>query len=160
VQVNSSQWYVRWFLWNCMVLDRWWNSEYVPMRARRAMEHGTDLCTFFRTILLGTVVAALNLGIWLYMVGVFLVAPFLLFNVTTVAMSVAVVLGIVAAIFALATAVVFAVSATQWLGRKARVAAHDAPSAAPSFLQVFGRYLVGIKQRFCPTITIQEKRHD
>ena len=52
--LDESQWHVRWFRWNQRVLDRF---------AHRDEDHsydrtykGTDLCTYMRTIVLGTMV--------------------------------------------------------------------------------------------------------
>lgn len=160
MQVNSDQWYVRWFLWNCRIVDKWINLHRPSQRVERAMSQGTNLCTFFRTILLGTLVALLSLAVWAWVAFVLLVAPFLLFNMTTVAMSVALFVAVLVAAMLLAAAVVGAPDAIRWVARKTSNAVKDAPQHAPTFLQVFGRYLVGVKQRFCPTITIREKNND
>lgn len=160
MQVNSDQWYVRWFLWNCRIMDQCLNSDRPHTRADRALRRGTDLCTFFRTILVGSLIVLANLGLWLYVLGVFFVAPFLLFNVTTVAMTVGFLVTVVTCAFAAVAAVVATPGAVKWVAGKTRSAVEAAPDATPSFLQVCYRYLVGIKQRFCPTITIREKNHD
>ncbi len=124
------------------------------------MSRGTNLCTFFRTILLGTVVVLLNLAVWAWVAFVMLVAPFLLFNVTTVAMSLAFIVGVVVAAALGATAILGAPDAIRWVARKTSSAVKEAPERAPTFLQVFGRYLMGVKQRFCPTITIKDNNND
>ena len=160
MQVNSNQWYVRWFLWNCRIMDQFLNSDRPYTRAHRALERGTDLCTFFRTILVGSLIVLLSLSLYLYIVGVFFVAPFLLFNITTVAMTFGFVVAVIAGAFALVVVVMATPEAAKWAVRKTRSAVEAAPHKAPSFLQVCYRYLVGIKQRFCPTITIREKNHD
>ena len=160
MQVNSDQWYVKWFLWNCNILDRWLNPGYASRRVERAMNKGTDLCTFFRTILLGTLVVLLNLAVWAWVAFVMLVMPFLLFNVTTVAMTVGLFVVLFAAAMLVATAVVGAPEAIRWVARKTSSAVKKAPQRAPTFLQVFGRYLIGVKQRFCPTITIKDNNND
>ncbi len=159
MQLNSDQWYVKWFLWNCRILDQWLNPGHASRRVERAMNKGTDLCTFFRTILLGTVVALLNLAVWAWVVFVLLVAPFLLFNVTTVAMSLVFIVGVLVASGSVATAVMGAPAAIRWVARKTSSAVKEAPQRAPTFLQVFGRYLKGVKQRFCPTITIKDNNN-
>ena len=160
MQVNSEQWYVRWFLWNCRIMDQFLNSDRPYTRAHRALERGTDLCTFFRTILLGTVIALLNLGLWLYILGVLFVAPFLLFNITTVAMTMGLAVAVIAGALVVVAVVVGTPKAVKWAARKTRAAVDSAPEKAPGFLQVCYQYLVGIKQRFCPTITIRSKNHD
>jgi len=157
MQVDSDQWYVRWFLWNCRIMDQFLNSDRPHTRANQALRRGTDLCTFFRTILLGSVIVLANLGLWLYVLGVFFVVPFLLFNITTVAMTIGFVIGIIAAAFAVVVVVIGTPEALKWAARKTRSAVEAVPDATPTFLQVCYRYLVGIKQRFCPTITIRSK---
>jgi len=157
MQVNSDQWYVRWFLWNCQIMDQFLNHDRHQTRADRALRRGTDLCTFFRTILVGSLIVLANLGLWLYVLGVFFVAPFLLFNITTVAMTIGFVIGIIAAAFAVVVVVIGTPEALKWAAAKTRSAVEPAPEKAPTFLQVCYRYLVGIKQRFCPTITIRSK---
>ena len=157
MQVNSNQWYVRWFLWNCQIMDQFLNHDRHQTRAERALRRGTDLCTFFRTILVGSLIVLANLGLWLYVLGVFFVVPFLLFNITTVAMTIGFVIGIIVAAFAVVVVVIGTPEALKWAAAKTRSAVEAAPDATPSFLQVCYRYLVGIKQRFCPTITIRSK---
>jgi hypothetical protein len=157
MQVNSDQWYVRWFLWNCRIMGQFLNSDRPHTRADRALRRGTDLCTFFRTILVGSLIVLANLGLWLYVLGVFFVAPFLLFNITTVAMTIGFVVAVIAGAFALVVVVIATPEAAKWAARKTRSAVAAAPDATPGFLQVCYRYLVGIKQRFCPTITIRSK---
>ncbi len=160
MQVNSEQWYVRWFLWNCRIMDRFLNWDRHQTRAQRAVERGTDLCTFFRTILLGTLITLLNLSLWIYIVGVFFVVPFLLFNITTLAMTIGFAVAVIAGALAVVVVVVATPEAVKWAARKTRAAVEAAPEKAPTFLQVCYQYLVGIKQRFCPTITIRSKNHD
>ena len=163
MQVNSDQWYVKWFLWNCKILDKWLHTSYSDQRVHKAMGRGTDLCTFFRTILLGSLVVLLNLVVWVWMICVLLVMPFWLFNVATVAMAVGFVLCLVTALTAIALlilAVEFMPTALQWVTRKASNSIAKAPRHAPTFLQVFGGYLVGVKQRFCPMITIKDSNND
>lgn len=157
MQVNSDQWYVRWFLWNCQIMDRFLNHDRHQTRAERALRRGTDLCTFFRTILVGSLIVLLSLSLYLYILGVFFVAPFLLFNITTVAMTVGFVVAVIAGAFAVVVVVVGTPEAVKWAAAKTRSAVEAAPHKAPSFLQVCYRYLLGIKQRFCPTITIRSK---
>jgi len=157
MQVISDQWYVRWFLWNCQIMDRFLNHDRHQTRAERALRRGTDLCTFFRTILVGSLITLLSLSLYLYILGVFFVAPFLLFNITTVAMTVGFVVAVVAGAFALVVVVMGTPEAVKWAARKTRSAVEAAPHKAPSFLQVCYRYILGIKQRFCPTITIRSK---
>lgn len=157
MQVNSDQWYVRWFLWNCQIMDQFLNHDRHQTRAERALRRGTDLCTFFRTILVGSLIVLANLGLWLYVFCVFFVAPFLLFNITTVAMTVGFVVAVVAGAFTLVVVVMSTPEAVKWAARKTRSAVEAAPEKAPTFLQVCYHYLVGIKQRFCPTITIRSK---
>lgn len=138
-------------------MDQFLNSDRPHTRADRALERGTDLCTFFRTILVGSLITLLNLGLWLYIAGVFFVAPFLLFNITTVAMTLGFLVTVVTCAFALVVAVVATPGAVKWVAGKTRSVVEAAPDATPGFLQVCYRYLVGIKQRFCPTITIRSK---
>lgn len=157
MQVISDQWYVRWFLWNCQIMDRFLNHDRHQTRAERALRRGTDLCTFFRTILVGSLIVLLSLSLYLYILGVFFVAPFLLFNITTVAMTVGFVVAVVAGAFALVVVVMGTPEAVKWAARKTRSAVEAASHKAPSFLQVCYRYILGIKQRFCPTITIRSK---
>lgn len=160
MQVNSEQLYVRWFLWNCRIMDRFLNWDRHQTRAQRALDRGTDLCTFFRTILLGTVITLLNLALWLYILGVLFVAPFLLFNITTVAMTMGLAVAVIAGAIAVSVVVVGTPEAVKWAARKTRAAVEAAPDKSPGFLQVCYQYLVGIKQRFCPTITIRRNDHD
>lgn len=157
MQINTDQWYARWFLWSCRVLDRWRNGN----REFEARFRGTNLCQFFRTLVWASLVSAWSIGLWAYIAFVLLVLPFLLFNVTTVAMAVGIIA--VAALVGIATVVIVLVSTPEvlrWAGNRlseAKDRMEPEPNRPPSFLGVCWAYAVGIKQRFCPTITFKEK---
>jgi hypothetical protein len=147
MQAQINQWYVRWFLWNCEVLDKFWDKN----RTRKYAQ-GTNLCDFFRTILLGTLITMLSLAIWAYMIITVFVMPFVLFNFVSVAVTVGVWLAAVMALFLLV--IVLTTVPTVVLDAYDRFThTIKAPSdKPPSLTQVTWVYLKGIKNRFCPTI--------
>jgi len=156
MQLNSDQLYVKWFLWNCNVLDRFIDPDLAGDSARRAMRHGTTLCGFFHRLFWGTLVSALSVFVWMYPMFTLFVLPFLLFNITTVAMTVGFAVTVLAATVLLAAAVVMTPTALRWLATRRRLDEAPETEAPPSFGQVTWSYVKGIKQRVCPRITFKE----
>jgi hypothetical protein len=154
MQINTDQWYAKWFLWSCRVLDQWRDGS----REMRALYRGTDLCRFFRTLLWGALVSAWSISVWAYMAFVVLVLPFKLFNITTVAMTIATALGVLLALFLLLTVLIGTPEAVRWAKERIAERAERAIDAdrQPGFMGICWAYVVGIKRRFCPTITFKE----
>jgi len=159
MQANTNQWYVRWFIWSCRVLDRFNPADYhADMRERRALEEGTNLCTFFRTLLWGLLVSAYNLLAYAALVYAVLILPFQLFNLSAIAAVFMVIFSVVV----VATAFTVGISAVPYAAGKIvrHVAKRRQDDGPPGFLKVCWRYLVGIKQRFCPMITFVQENRD
>lgn len=154
MQVNTGQWYARWFLWSCRVLDRWRMD--LGDRESRALRKGTNLCGFFRTLLWGVLVSASSLALWIYTAWAILVLPFVVFNIATVAMTVVMMLVISAAIVAVVATVVAAPDIIRWTGAHMGNLVRTDDTRPPGFASICWSYISGIKQRFCPTITFKD----
>ena len=138
-------------------MDRW-----RPSRDREymALLLGTNLCQFFRTLLWGAMIGAWSIALWAYMAFVALVLPFLLFNVTSIAMHIAIVFGMTSAFISIIVALFMIPNAASWIRtRISNITTNENPDRPPGFLRVCWRYIVGIKNRFCPTITFKENDH-
>jgi len=158
MQVNTDQWYARWFLWSCRVLDRWHMDD--GDREYRARMRGTNLCGFFRTLLWGVLISASSLAVWIYAATTILVLPFVVFNITTVATTVAMTVAIFTAVVALLTALVAAPDIARWAGERVGNLARTDTTQPPGFAGICWSYIKGIKQRFCPTITFKDTNED
>ena len=147
MQAQLNQWYVRWFLWNCKVMDM-----FLGRRNANRYSQGTNLCHFFRTLMLGSLVTVLSVAVWAYMLITMLVMPFVLFNFVSVAVTV----GVVVTMFAVIVGVVavIAVAPAVIAGAAARVnnKVKDTAQSPPGLARVAWAYVMGIKNRFCPTI--------
>lgn len=147
MKAQINQWYVRWFLWNCGVLDQFTGK-------RRAVQYaqGTNLCHFFRTMLLGSMVTMLSLGAWAYLLITMFVMPFVLFNFVSVAIAVGGVVTMFAAALLVALLCTVAPGAVSKAYNKL-MHRHKPPSdKPPGIAQVIWAYVQGVKNRFCPTI--------
>ena len=147
MKAQINQWYVRWFLWNCGVLDKFTGKSRADQYAQ-----GTNLCHFFRTILLGSMVTLLSVGLWVYLLITMFVMPFVLFNFVSVAITVGgivTILAAAAAVVLLSTVVPSAVMSAYNKFTNKQKPPSDKP---PGIAQVAWAYVMGIKNRFCPTI--------
>lgn len=147
MKAEINQWYVRWFLWNCGVLD-----QFTGKRRAVQYEQGTNLCHFFRTLLLGSMVAVLSVGLWAYLLITIFVMPFVLFNFVSVAISVGVAITLLAAVVALVLLFTVVPSAMVHAYNKFTNKQKPPSDKPPGIAQVAWAYIMGIKNRFCPTI--------
>jgi hypothetical protein len=147
MKAEINQWYVKWFLWNCRVLD-----QFTGKRRTEQYTQGTNLCHFFRTLLLGSMVAVLSVGLWAYLLISIFVMPFVLFNFVSVAISVGVAITLLAAAVALVLLGTVAPSAVAHAYKKITNSVKPDSDKPPGITQVAWAYIMGIKNRFCPTI--------
>lgn len=147
MQVHMNEWYVRWFLWNCEVL-----AQFTGKRKWADYEKGTNLCHFFRTILLGSLITVLSLGVWAYMLITLFVMPFVLFQFVSVAITVGIVVAVIAAGIALAFTVTVLPGVVSGAYHKFTHRQKPATHTQTGLRHVAWSYMMGIKNRFCPTI--------
>lgn len=157
MNVNSNQWYVRWFFWNCRALDNFTSRDlrYDDPREEQYSE-GTNLCQFFRVMLFGTLVSLASVGSVIYTVFCFVILPFLLFNATNVLSAVGVVFGVFVGAIGLVCICVAAPGGVEWVTKKTKQTLKN-QEKSPSFFYVFCQYIIGVKKRFCPTITFKKE---
>jgi hypothetical protein len=147
IQAKINQWYVRWFLWNCKVLDVFWD-----LKRTQKCAQGTNLCDFFRTIMWGSVVAVLSVAVWAYLLITIFVMPFVLFNFVSVAISVGILVALFAAALLVALMCTVLPDAVRAGYRKLTNTPAAAPNKPPGITHIVWTYLQGVKNRFCPTI--------
>lgn len=154
MQANQNQWYVKWFTWNCRVLDRFWQLD----RSREfKYERGTNLCHFFQTLMWGTIVQVLSVAIWAYVIFTVFVLPWMLFSVSGVLWTVLSFLTVIAAIVAVVAGTVGALQSKEWIHRKWETFSEVKSDQPPKFYQVMWQYVVSVKQKFCPTIQFRKE---
>lgn len=148
MDARDSQWYVRWFLWNCRVLDR-----FLPRVGCREFryERGTNLCHFFRTLLFGSIVVVSSVAVWMFTAWTVLIMPWIVFDAARLVGVIAIVAVACGAFVAIVAGACSAPVAVKWVSSKAqKVLVNN--KGNPSFFAVVASYLSGVKNRFCPTI--------
>lgn len=154
MQAEDHQWYVKWFKWNCRVLDRFWQLDCIR---EIKYDAGTNLCHFFQVLLWGTVVQVVSMAIWAYVIFTVFVLPWLLFSMSGVLGTVAGFLAVIAAIAGIVVGTVGALESKTWVNRKWETLGQVAPGQPPKFYQVMWQYVASIKQKFCPTIQFRKE---
>ena len=114
-------------------------------------ENGTNLCHFFRTLLLGSIVTILSISLWFSMAWTVLIMPWITFSAASIATVVLVLMLIVGTLVAVVVGAFSAPAAIKWVSGKAQTVLVNS-DGKPSFAAVVASYLAGIKSRFCPTI--------
>jgi len=147
MQAQLNQWYVRWFLWNCKVMDTFLGRHNVDRYTQ-----GTNLCHFFRTLMLGSVVTVMSVAVWLYMLITLVVMPFVLFNFVSVAITVGVAVMMFVVVVTCVAVILVAPGAVRAAYNKITNTVKTPSDKPPGIMQVVWAYVVGIKNRFCPTI--------
>jgi hypothetical protein len=145
--LNPQLWYVRWFFWCCRMLDRFWHTDHDQCK------QATNLCQFFRILFFGTLINALVIAGYCYVLFVVFVLPFLLFAPLSIGLALAATFGAISAFVAFVVliwgCVVGISKTTDYLSKKKL----DHTDDKPGFWKVLIHYLVSIKQRFCPLIS-------
>jgi hypothetical protein len=162
MNLAADLWYVKWFFWSCGVLDRFTltasKRRYKSRKERFA--RSTNLCQFFRTLLLGTLVFLIVLGIEGYLLYAILIQPFLIFGTSSI-MRVCIVA--IAAISILAVFVGFIALVVYGVRRFFWWVEHrpkGTPHHRPQFVDVAVSYYRAIKQQICPTIAFKGSDSD
>ena len=145
-------WYVKWFLWNCKVLDRFTDR---PHRFTKYSQ-GTNLCEFFKIILYGTGATILTVFSWLLLVMV-AVLTFVLFPLSGIFIVIAYMVGCMAVLFTIMATLVGVIAASENVSEKfERLLSDD----STSFIKVLYNYYKGVKEKFCPFITFSDDKKD
>lgn len=163
--VNSNLWYVRWFKFNCKVMDKFTGKCALMESSRR--EHKfhdhASLCQFFRINVLGTLVQASSLATHMYAAGVFLVAPFVLFSFFQVVITVLVVLAAIAFLVGLACLGFLAGPISNFVtGTRNKMHNYlHSNDQSPGMINLIIHYILALKAKFCPTIHFtKDNNHD
>ena len=153
MKTSVNAWYVRWFMWNCRVLENVFPNKIMYY------ENGTNLCQFFRTLLFGTIAAVWSIAVYVYIATVALIMPFVLFGAMPVISTLAIVIAAVSLFIGSIVLVMYTAErssdASSWITEKTM-----GTSEHPTFLAVIVNYIVGVKKKFCPTITFVKENTD
>lgn len=78
MEIDKRSWHGRWFTWACKSMDRAW-----PLDEDRHVlfVRQVDLCTYFRTMLMGTLLMMLSVVAQISIVGTFTLWPMWLWGV-------------------------------------------------------------------------------
>jgi hypothetical protein len=162
MNVTKNTWYVRWFQYNCVVLDRFTN-KYVATTTCGGIDSyrleryqsGTNLCHFMRTLFFGSLVMLATLvGYGVILTTLFM--PFYLIGT----FKVAVVVGVTVALIAILIATIYLLLVVfPKMFHATRNSLHNMvtiPSDGnPTMIAVIWQWLIGVKNKFCPTITFK-----
>lgn len=162
MNVTHDAWYVRWFHYNCLVLDRFSHQhvelgdsgEIYSHRLHR-YRYSTNLCQFMRTLVLGTLVTLVTVA-WYGLILAMVIMPFYLMGTAKVAVIIGIVMAFLVALCAL---IYFLIEVFPKVFHTVKDALHDmvTPPAEgnPSMTAVIWQWVKGIKNKFCPTITFK-----
>lgn len=150
MKLGESQWHVKWFRWNCRVLDNFTNSE---GGREYTLASAADLCTYMRTILLGTVVATFSVAWWAGLVYA-IALPFLVFGMFETAFAITSTIAGVALLLGMVWVIGTVLPQTMMK----LFAKRPHRDTNPGFISCVAQYMRATKQRFCPLITFTKDR--
>jgi hypothetical protein len=162
MNINIKTWYVYWFFWSCRVIDNFCGIRWRSRNRENRYRDGTNLCQFFRTLLLGALFSSLWFALYAWIGFVVIVLPFILFHITSIGVFSVTVAGILAGVvgfIALLWGIIIGGSVVfdYIMDRSEKLI--DYPKIG--FFTLCFHYIASIKNKFCPTITFVEKQgHD
>jgi hypothetical protein len=137
MELTKNIWYVRWFFFNCKILDRYCLSSY----REKQYKNGTNLCHFIRTLLYGSLALFLLTFLYTYIIYV-IVLPFILFPYMEVIITIAMTIFVI-----ISTTSVFLIL-IEWKESRSSTVKNN-PAA---FMTIIKLYYISWKEKFCPTI--------
>lgn len=157
MNLNYSMWYVKWFFWNLRVLDRFCKKKsraYISPSHEKYI-HGTNICHFFRTLVLGTTIMFFVVVLYIWAFFVVFILPLILFQVY----SILGILGILAFAIcgmSLVIAIIFGLMNFGTYVYDKMQNRSNRQDKKPGFFTVMCKYIVSVKQQFCPVIKFEE----
>lgn len=164
MNLPPTSWYVRYFFWCCSVFDHFWFTEGGRMVRGRYWKYqdGTNLCSFFRMLLFGTLIAAAVVSSYLGAIFVALILPFILFGWMSVGFLLMIVCAVITGFIALLLGIwgvcILVKRAADALNQRAERRAYD-PSPTPSFWSVVCTYWTAIHNRICPIVAFKSNQN-
>jgi hypothetical protein len=154
MQALDGQWYVKWFKWNCKILDRFWSTH--PHREHK-YENRTNLCAFFQILFWGTVVQIVIAATYMFMFTTVFILPWVLFPATSVLWGVGSALAIFTVVALVISSIVGARDGAAWMRNRVHKWTQPDPGKPMNFMHVVYQYVVSIKQKFCPMISFKKE---
>jgi hypothetical protein len=121
--------------------------------------HGTNLCQFFRTLLLSSLITAITLAVYSYAFYTIIILPFILFPSHSIAHNLLIFVEILLTVTCvLGLLAVVGIGLDRYISH--RHSLPKQPTKPPGFAALAWAYAVAVKHQFCPTITFDEKPYD
>lgn len=157
MEIDKRSWHGRWFTWACKSMDRAW-----PLYKNRDVlfAHHTDVCTYFRTMLMGTLLMMLSVVVQISLVCTFTLLPMWLWGVWPVLVFYGVMMGILTCMLVTLYVVTWLLPELAVKGVKSFRAHVWAPTSNPSTLQLVILWAHAQKHKYCATIKFKETDHD
>ena len=152
MRLDEKQWHVRWFRWNQRVLDRFTDND-AASRYVLTMR-GTNLCTYMRTILLGSMVATVSAAWWCG-IAVLILLPFICFGLLGVGSALLIAVLVIGLLVGLVWVVVSGIPRTAEAVARMATPAEGQPVG---FIACAWQWIRAAKQRICPLITFSGER--
>lgn len=158
MELNSNSWHVKWFKWSCRALDNAWPSG--GFREHR-FTWRTDLCTYFRIIMMGTLAALYSGLAWFSMVAVFSILPIYLFGIIHMMIFYAVLAGVaVIGLGFIWLALEGFPSASQIVKDRVSHMVMVTKDGSPTVMALVAERIRAAKNRYCPTISFKREDRD
>lgn len=154
MNLSANRWYVAWFFWSCRALDNFcggWDDRNSKYAAK-----GTNLCHFFRTLMWGSLIFTSVFALYIWVVFVVLVLPFILFKFASVGGALLVVTGIILGAITFLAALIGIFQGGILVTETIKTRNANLQQKEPSFLSLVIAYIVATKKKFCPTIQFKD----
>ena len=164
MDINSNTWYVKWFFWSCMILDRFRGLDSYDLTYRGLTQKhasGVNLCMFLQIIWWGMCVLLLTMIMCASVIASLVVMPIYLFGwVTYGLVLLSIVLGLAfvggAAWLLIVGFPEGAHKAKSWASAKVTQIVTPDPEKVPGFGKLCMMHVYAIKQKYCPQITFKK----
>jgi hypothetical protein len=160
MELQSSQWHVRLYLWSRETWLHFWGRYFYEYQEKR-----TNLCLYIRTLLVWMpLVVVLHLAVAAWLIFTFIYLPVVTFGLLPLGVAVAKTAGVIVVLAGVVFIVVFGLAALSEFFESKPISAEErrqraAEKAAkpPGMIAVVGSYVVAKKRQICPTIQLVEK---
>ncbi len=158
LEVDYKTWYVRWFFFNCKVLDnfsprQWKDSRYETYNDNKT----TNLCDFFKIIFFGSLATLANILVASFFLFSIIIYPIISFSFVSVSVTLLAFLAIFALVIGMIILVYYL---TVVLPKKAKEKIEkrllSSEKTNPSGFVLFLNFLQGKMKNFCPTIKFKK----
>lgn len=159
MNLSANIWYVKWFFWSVAVIQATRGKPYnIDNRINQFLQKGTNLCQFMRTILIGTFFTGANILVWINAVFVVFIYPCILFPPSDILSAIFLLLCILLAIAIVVGLAIGFVRVGTHVSEKVYDWANKRSDTNPGFFTLMIKYIVSVKQKFCPAIKFGDSK--